>query len=140
MLRIASVVLAGMLAACSPVDVFAPEPVFGPVQTVQVGGRDYAVREVSNDPVIRAALVAVGTDMGDSMVAGGMPRNGAYDYLDTIRVAGAAGRNVAMTVVAAYCAAQGGSLPMAADGIVARIDPATGEYVFPFVCAMFDAG
>lgn len=104
--------------------------------TQTTGTGKVTVREVKDDLVLRSALVSVGTDMTQEMaVGGGMPRTGAYERRDTIRVGGVPGRNEALAVVASYCRVNGrGEPPGLADAVV-RIDPTTGEYVVPVTCA-----
>jgi hypothetical protein len=123
-----------VLAGCAEGGGSNPDVSFGPVETVTVGARSLDVREASNDPVLRAALVASGTQMGDAMAVGGMPRNGAFAPADTIRVAGATGRDEAIAAVAAYCTARGVGVPAGLAAAVVRRDPATGESVVPLRC------
>ena len=128
--------LLAALAACAPQGGGTPEVSFGPTQTVTLGGRDYAVRTAQNDPVLRASLVAGGRDMADAMATGGgLPRNAAYEPRDTIRVAGAQGRDAALAVIAAWCRDQGAGVPPDLADAVLRIDRATGEQVWPGTCA-----
>ena len=123
-----------LLAACTPVEEFAPRAGFGPEQTVTLDGRDFTIRTATNDPILRSALVSGTQDMTAAMGVPGMPRTGATDYVDSLRVGGATGRNDALAVVAAYCAGQPVGVPLTLADTVVRIDAATGEYVVPVRC------
>jgi hypothetical protein len=129
-------ILLAALAGCAPPGGGIPAVSFGPTRTVTVEGRDYAVQ---TDPVLRASLVAGGRDMADAMAAsGGLPRAGAYEPRDTIRVAGAPGRDVALAVIAAWCRDQGAGVPPDLASAVLRMDRTTGEQVWPGTCAKPD--
>jgi hypothetical protein len=131
-MRLLSVVV--LLAACTPVEEFAPRIAFGPTETVTLDGRDFSLRTATNDPIPLTSLVSGTRDMTEAMGVPGVPRNGTIDYVDTLRVSGATGRNEALAVVAAYCAGQPVGLPLTLADTVVRIDAATGEYVVPVRC------
>ncbi len=132
-------ILLAALAGCAPQGGGATAVSFGPTRTVTAEGRDYAVRTAQNDPVLRASLVAGGRDMADAMATGGgLPRNAAYGPRDTIRVAGAPGRDVALAVIAAWCRDQGAGVPPDLASAVLRMDRTTGEQVWPGTCAKPD--
>lgn len=131
-MRLLSVVI--LLAACTPVEEFAPRIAFGPAETVTLDGRDFTLRSATNDPIPRTSLVSGTRDMTEAMGVPGVPQNGTIDYVDTLRVSGASGRNEALAVVAAFCAGQPVGLPLTLADTVVRIDAATGEYVVPVRC------
>ena len=132
---LAPVILAA-LAACAPPGSDTSAVSFGPTHTVTLGGRDYAVRTAQNDPVLNRGLVAGARDMADAMgTGGGVPRNAAFEPRDTIRVAGAQGREVALAVIAAWCRDQGAGVPPDLADSVLRIDRTTGEQVWAGTCA-----
>jgi hypothetical protein len=121
-----------LLAACTPVEDFAPRIAFGPIETVTLDGRDFTLRTATNDPIPRMSLVSGTADMTAAMGVPGVPRNGTIDHVDTLRVSG--GRNEALAVVAAWCAGQPVGLPLTLADTVVRIDAETGEYVVPIRC------
>jgi hypothetical protein len=124
------------LSACAPPGGGTPSVSFGPPTTVTVAGRDFAVRQAQNDPVLNRAVVAGGRDMADAMVTGGgFPRAAAFEPRDTIRVAGATGRDTAIAAIAAWCEATGAAVPPDLARAVIRRDAATNELVWAGTCA-----
>ena len=123
-------------SACTPPGDDPSAVRFGPPTTVTVAGRDYAVRVAQNDPVLNGAFVAGARDMADAMASGGgVPRSAAFEPRDTIRVAGATGRDAAIAAIAAWCEATGAAVPPDLARAVIRLDSATNERVWAGACA-----
>jgi len=132
---IASAVPCSALAACAPPGDSPAAVSFGPATTVTVAGRDYAVRAAQNDPVLNAGFASLARDMADAMATGGgVPRAGLFERRDTIRVAGATGRDTAIAAIAAWCGTQGAGIPPDLARATIRADATTNELVWAGTC------
>ena len=134
---LSSLCLVATLSACTPPGDDPSAVSFGTPTTVTVAGRDYAVRAAQNDPILDRAFVTGARDMADAMAGGGgVPRSAAFEPRDTIRVAGATGRDAAIAAIAAWCEATGAAVPPDLARAVIRLDSATNERVWAGSCAL----